>query len=118
MMHNAKATLQALQISNKTDYDGESTVDGDCDGVPLSLNVTNTQVDVPIASVKRFVKSGNDVAFWAGGGCIANRDCKERGRFVDFGGVSFLKARVRAEQSQLGFARPVRKRTFHFVSAP
>ena len=89
-------------------YEGEFTVDGDCGGVPLSLNFTNMKVDVPIASVRKFVKSGNDVAFYEGGGCIVNRESKEKVKFVELGGVYFLKVRVKAEQSTLGFARPVR----------
>ena len=67
-------------------YEGEFTVDGDCDGVPLNLNFTNMQVDVPIASVRRFVKSGNDVDFYEGGGCIVNREAKEKNKFVELGG--------------------------------
>ena len=90
-------------------YEGEFTVDGDCNGVPLSLNFTNMQVEVPIASVRKFVKSGNDVAFYEGGGCIVNRESKDKVKFVELGGVYFPKVRVKAEQSStLGFARPVR----------
>ena len=92
----------------KLHYEGEFTVDGDCDGVPLSLNFTNMKVDVPIASVRKFVKSGNDVAFYEGGGCIVNRESKEKVKFDELGGVYFLKVRVNAEPSTLGFARPVR----------
>ena len=66
------------------------------------------QVDVPIASVRRSVKSGNGVAFYAGGGCIVNRESKENIKFVELGGVYFLKVRVKAEQNTLGFARSVR----------
>ena len=62
-------------------FEGDFTVDRDCDGVPLNLNFTNMQVDVPIASVRRFVKSSNDVAFYEGGG------------------VCVLKVRVKTEQS-------------------
>ena len=33
---------------------------------------------------------------------------KEKVKFVELGGVYFLKVRVKAEPSTLGFARPVR----------
>ena len=92
----------------KLDYEGEFTVDDVCDDVPLSLNLTNMQVDVPIASVRRFFQSGSDVAFYGGGGCIANPESEEKVKSVKLGGVYFLKAGVRAGQSTLGFARPVR----------
>ena len=88
-------------------YEGEFTVDGDCDGVPLSLNFTNIQVDVPIATVKRFVKSCDDVAFYESVGRIVNRESKDNVKLVELGGVYFLKVRAKAEQSTLGFARPV-----------
>ena len=68
-------------------YEGEFTVDGDCDGVPISLKFTNMQVGVPIASVRRFVKSGNNVAFYEGGGCTDNRESKEHIKFAELGDV-------------------------------
>ena len=55
------------------------------------------QVDVPIASVRRFVKSSNGVAFYEGGGCIVNREAKDKVKFVELGGVYLLESRVRAE---------------------
>ena len=66
-MHS-KGAFANTAIGEKLYYEGEFTDDGNCDGVPLSLNLSNMQVDVPIASVRRFVKSGNDVALYEGGG--------------------------------------------------
>ena len=92
----------ATANGEKLDYEGGFTVDADCDGLPLSLNFTNMQVDVPIASVRKIVKSGNDVAFYDGGGCIVNRESKEKVKFIKLGGVYFLKIWVKAEQRTLG----------------
>ena len=54
------------------------------------------QVGVPIASVKRFVKAGNNVAFDEGGGRVVNHKSKEKVKCVcvcvELGGVYFLKA--------------------------
>ena len=40
--------------------------------------------------------------------CIVNGESKEKVKFVELGNVFFLKARVKAEQSTLGFAQPAR----------
>ena len=43
--------------------EGEFEVSGECDGILMGLIVTDMQVDIPIASVRRFVASGNNVSF-------------------------------------------------------
>ena len=43
--------------------EGEFEVSGECDGILMGLNFTNMQVDIPVASVRTFVASGNDVSF-------------------------------------------------------
>ena len=103
-----RGSFASTAKGEKLDYKGEFTVGGDCDGFPLDVNFTNMQVDVPISSVGRFVKSGNDGAFSEGGGCIVKRESKEKVKFVELRGVYFLKVMVRAEQSTLDFVRPAR----------
>ena len=77
-----RGALADTANGEKLYYEGEFTVDGDCDGVPLSIHFTNMHVDVPIVSVRRFVKSGNGAAFYEGGGCIVNCESKEKDKFV------------------------------------
>ena len=91
--------------------EGEFEVSGECDGILMGLHFTNMQVDIPIASVRRFVASGNDVSFYEGGGCIQNRKSGATGKCLEMGGVYFLKLKLKqptkvGAKSKLDFARP------------
>ena len=89
--------------------EGKFDVTGECDGTQLSIGFTNVKVDTPVASIRKFCKSGNDVSFYEGGGCIINRASGAKARFQEMGGVYFLKLRVKppvTAENGLGFARP------------
>ena len=77
-------------------YDeGEFEVSGECDGLLLGLKFTSMQVDIPIASVRRVVASGNVVSFYEGGGCIRNRKSGATAMFLEMGDVD-VQAQVEA----------------------
>ena len=49
---------------------GRFDVTGVCNGVKVVLGFTHMKVDVPAASVRTFVKNGNEVEFFEGGGVV------------------------------------------------
>ena len=74
---------------------GSFKVKGVCNGVKVTLGFTNMKVDIPVASVRTFVKSGNDVEFYEGGGMVRNRESGAQLPFIEMGGVYFLKIRIK-----------------------
>ena len=70
-------------------------VSGECDGILIGLNVTSMQADIPVASVRSFSVGGNDVSFYKGGGCIRNRKSGATAKFLEMGGVYFLKLKLK-----------------------
>ena len=83
---------------------GSFKVHGVSDGVKVTLGFTNMKVDIPVASVRKFVKSGNDVEFFEGGGLVRNRESGAELPFVEMGGVYFLKLRI--QQPHFEYANP------------
>ena len=77
----------------------------------MGLNFTNMQVDIPVASVRRFVAFGNDVSFYKGGGCIRNRKSGATAKSLEMEGVYFLKLKLKQPtkggvKSKPDFVRP------------
>ena len=78
----------------------------------VQLGFSHMKVDVPVASVRTFVRNGNDVEFFEGGGRVRNRENGAELPFVEMGGVYFLKLRLRTKKNmpsltdKTGFARP------------
>ena len=69
---------------------------------------TNMLVAIQVASVRRFVASGNDVSFYEGGGCIRNRKCGATARLLEMRGVYFLKLKLKQPASAKNKAAVVR----------
>ena len=67
--------------------EGEFDVSGECNGILMGLNLTNMQVEIPVASDRKVVASGNDVSFYEGGGYIRNRKSGVTAKFLEMGGV-------------------------------
>ena len=42
--------------------EGEFDITGECDGVSMSIGFTNMKVDTPVASIRKFCNSGNDIS--------------------------------------------------------
>ena len=83
---------------------GSFKVHGISNGVKVTLGFTNMKVDIPVASVRTFVKSGNDVEIFEGGGLVRNAESGAELPFVEMGGVYFLKLRI--EQPHSEYANP------------
>ena len=56
----------------------------------VTLGFTDMKVDIPVAFVRTFVQSGNEVEFFEGGGLVRNRESGAELPFVEMGGVYFL----------------------------
>ena len=100
-------TANGERLYNEAEFE----VSGECDGILIGLNFTNMQVDIPVASVRRLVASGNDVSFYEGGGCIRNRKSGTTAKFLEMGGVYFLKLKLKQRtkggvKSKPDFVRP------------
>ena len=83
------------------------------------LNFTNMKVDVPVASVRTFVRSGNDVEFFEGGGIVRNRENGATLPFIEMGGVYFLQLKIKppknskwADEMNMDSPEPVNKSLF------
>ena len=77
----------------------------------MGLMFTDMPYDIPVASIRRCVASGNDVSFYEGGGCIRNRKSGATAKFLEMGGVYFLKLKLKQPtkvgvKSKLAFVRP------------
>ena len=67
------------------------------------------EVELPILSVRKMVKRGNDVRFVPDGGTITHRDTGRSIKFHEHEGVYFLKLKVAgpdADSGQLDLVRP------------
>ena len=73
---------------------GRFDVTGMCNGVKVVLGFTNMKVDVPVASVRTFVKNGNEVEFFEGGDVVRNKENGAQLPFIEMGDVYFLQLKV------------------------
>ena len=67
------------------------------------------EVEMPILSVRKMVKRGNDVDFRRGGGFVRNRSTGKTIQFHEYEGVYYLKLKVDDPgdaMNSLGFGRP------------
>ena len=89
---------------------GQFRVCGYVDGHPVNLGFVNMDVDIPAVSVRQFISSGHDVHFLEGGGFVQHRDSGAKIRFMELGGVYFLKMKLHecydGGHVDSGFARP------------
>ena len=75
------------------------------------MGFTHMRVDVPVASVRAFVRSGNDVQLFDGGGRVTNRENGAKLPIVEMGGVYFLKFMIKSPKplspdKDMVFVRP------------
>ena len=70
-----------------------------CNGVKVSLGFTNMKVDVPVCSVRTFVRTGNEVEFFEGGGVVRNSENDALLPFVEMGGVYFLQLKIKTPKN-------------------
>ena len=77
----------------------------------MGLHFTSMQIEIPVASVGRFVASGNDVSFYEGGGCVRNCKSGATVKFLEMGGVYLPKLKLKQPtkgdvKSKLDVVRP------------
>ena len=98
-------TAGGAKLFNK----GRVTIDSSADSMPFPINFKDMEVELPILSVRKMVKRGNDVRFVPDGGTITHRDTGRSITFHEHEGVYFLKLKVAgpdADSGQLDFVRP------------
>ena len=83
-------TASGQKLVNK----GRCVVHGSAQGTDLNMAFKDMEIEVPILSVRKMVKKGNDVNFEKGGGTIVNRSTGRVLRFYEHDGVYFLKVKV------------------------
>ena len=79
------------------------------DDQPFPVAFKDMEVEMPILSVRKMVKRGNDIDFRKGGGFIRNRNNGKTVRFHEYEGVYYLKLRVENPADVvniMGFPRP------------
>ena len=61
----------------------------------MPIAFSNIKVDVPILSVRRMVKLGNDVIFTESGGAITNRATGNVLHFIEAEGTYWIKLKIK-----------------------
>jgi hypothetical protein len=98
---------------------GSVNVTGKIGNQDAHINFRDMEVELPILSVRKMVKKGNQVLFDEGGGFITNRATGARIRFFEYAGAYYLKLEVgdpdaanlitgKGKGKTPGFARPGR----------
>ena len=78
------------------------------DNLTFPVNFKDMEIELPILSVRKMVKRGNDVRLVPDGGTITTRDTGRSIRFHEHEGVYFLKLRIagpKSDPGQLDFLR-------------
>ena len=74
----------------------------------------NTDVDIPVSSVRQFISTGHDVHFLDGGGSVQHSDSEAKIRFMELGNVYFMEKQMSdvydGGHAESGVDRPAHKR--------
>ena len=98
-------TAGGAKLYNK----GRVVIDGSADDLLFPVNFKDMEVELPILSVRKMVKRGNDVRFVPDGSTITHRDASRLIKFHGHEGVYFPKLTVagpNADSGQLDVQRP------------
>ena len=76
------------------EIDGDVDITGIIDGAEYTIPFKDMKVSMPIASMRRTVKAGNDLFITEGGGTITNRKTKSQIRLHERMGVYFFKMKI------------------------
>ena len=76
-------------------HKGRCKVNAEIQGIDMPIAFSNIQVDVPILSVRRMVKLGNDVIFTESGGTITNRTTGTQLNFIEAEGTYWIKLKIK-----------------------
>ena len=61
----------------------------------MGVKFTNMQVYVPVASIVDLLPLGMTLSFYEGGSCNRNRKSEATAKFLEMGGVYFLKLKLK-----------------------
>ena len=86
---------------------GKITTSGSVDGKSLNIDWNVMDVTVPIISVRRLTRDGNDVGFRRRGGTIRNRKTGERLPLFEHRGVYYIKYKIKDAMGKDGLRQPV-----------
>ena len=75
-------------------HEGKCNIAATVDGFDFPIPFSNMKVDIPILSVRKAVKNGNDVTFTDDGGTIVNRDNGRTLTFIEANGSYWIKMKV------------------------
>ena len=75
-------------------FDGEIDLTGTIDGELRTIPFVDMKVSMPIASMRRTVKQGNDLIMTEDGGIIRNRRTKKVIRLHERQGLYFFKMKL------------------------
>ena len=78
----------------KVGIEGEVELTGEIDGAVHTIPFFDMKVSMPIASMRRTVKAGNDLLITEEGGCITNRQTKQKILLHERCGVYFFKMKL------------------------
>ena len=78
----------------KLHYGGEFRVKGWSDRTPISLGMTEMDVDMPVRSVRQFIKSGNEVLFYDDHAIIRNKKSGAKIRCIMENDMYYIKVKV------------------------
>lgn len=78
----------------KVGIEGEVELTGEIDGAIHTIPFFDMKVSMPIASMRRTVKAGNDLLITEEGGCITNRLTKQKIILHERCGVYFFKMKL------------------------
>ena len=84
----------------KVEIEGEIDLTGEIDGAMHTIPFYDMQVSMPIASMRRTVKAGNDLLITEEGGCITNRLTKQKIILHERCGVYFFKMTLLSPSQQ------------------
>ena len=73
---------------------GKCVISGTADSQHISVPFQDMDVELPIISVRKCVKSGKDVRFFEGGGELHDRNSGKTIRIFEIDGTYFIKLKV------------------------
>ena len=87
---------------------GKCLIKGKSDGQNIAIPFQDMDVELPIVSVRKCVKSGNDVSFFEGGGELRDRASDKTIRIYELEGTYVMKLKVDGPEDESAFGRPGR----------
>ena len=101
-MGAAATTAGGHQLVNE----GRCKIDATLDDVAFPVVFQNMKVDVPILSVRKYVKGGWNFSFEEAGGTMTNKATGRTFKFIEAEGAYWIKIKFTKPPRQSVFSRP------------